>query len=376
MSDNTTKKIVISVPETYKKVSDDVWKEFEDFLFTGFLTATSIVKKHHFVFKTINQNEIKLISYAKPVRSSKFESDTSFRIRLIAHSVFMINGVNVLYERPNHIDKIIRIIGTLSPVEQNRIIDNLSYLNERSNRLFPLTEVYTYENRSRFKWLHIIGSPINSHLNTGVPGTDHLGLTSTQQMWVSLNHIVDTKEEVERDWANAKFVGSCMAGGKAIKSIDEKDKGRINKEKQEREELKMKVLYRYLNKIDKEGEEYESKIYLPDGRLATVVNKFKAETAEELAEQLSSALSGEKDYHDMVMDQKMKEMEGRSKEIDSQKHKLFSLNLESQDGSRSIGNSQAAKEYMERINRLKEIKRENFNKSLADLSNPETFDKT
>lgn len=352
------RKVNIVVPETYKKVSDEVWQELETFLYTGFLTATSTISDQLFVFKTTNQHELRLVNHMRSMSPSKLDVKNFFRSQFIAYSIFMINGRNMLFERPHYINRVIKTISHMSSVVQDKIIENLAALNERSNRLYPLIEVYAYENRSRFKWMHTKISPVHSSLNTGVPGTDELGMNLCQQTWVALNQIMDRRERIEHDWGHAKFIGSCFAG-KSIRSIDERDRARLEKERVDREELKMKVLWGYMNRASGNDTSPDNLIILPGGRKASVVKKFKAETAEELAEEMSAAASGEKDYHDLVIEQKQKEMRQLAISMNAERMKMYSAprlepGIQSTTGSRILGGKAEADAYLKRMSDLRE----------------------
>ena len=60
-------------------------------------------------------------------------------------------------------------------------------------------------------------------------------------MWRALNYYEDLKEMAEREWDNAKFIGSCFAG-KEIKKIYNQDKDRRQKEREERVRKRDKIL--------------------------------------------------------------------------------------------------------------------------------------
>lgn len=369
------RKVTISVPESYKKVSDEVWKELETFLYTGFLTVPTVINEKPFIFKTVNQHELKLIEFSSPSSSL----NNQFRARFIAYSIFMANGSNFLFDRPRHINKLFNLILKLSDTVQNKIIENLTILNERSTHLYPLVEVYAYENRSRIKWAYSKSSPIHSSLNTGIPGTEQLGMNSCQQMWTALSQILERRDEIERDWQHAKFIGSCFAG-KGIRAIDERDRGRLEKERIDREELKMKVLFGYLNRYTNEKEP-EATVTLPDGRKAFVVKKFKAETAEELAREMSAVVSGEKDHHDRVMEAETLKMQRRADILSKERNKLVYSSPKSnsllEGGSRIIGGRAEAEALLQQIRENREHQRKliaQFDAGSAEQSNSDELE--
>ena len=363
-------KIRIKVPENYNRAVDEsVWEELEKYVFTGFLTAPTIIAKKTFVFKTINPYELRNLEYMRPARASSDDVRSQFRSAFIAYSIFMVDGVNTLYERPKHINRLIKAISKLQAHIQDEIVRNLSVLNERASRLHPLVEVYAYENRSRFRWMQMNGAQVHAPSVTGIPGTDELGMNVSQQTWTAINALIDRREVMEREWSNAKFIGSCFAG-KGVRSIDERDKARLEKERVDREDLKMKVLYRYLNRVS-QSEDPEQTIELPDGRRAVVVRgnaqdgKWRADSAEELADQLSNALSGELDHHDRVIEAQQKKLVERARALEAEQHRVFQMPRAAGvtaptpgTGSVVLGGKEAAEAYIKRMQDLAEIQRQ------------------
>jgi hypothetical protein len=314
-------RIDIRVPDSALSTDETVWEELEEYLFTGFLISSATIQNQHFIFKTLNQSELRLINFLKPPKSPKFLNSPEFKAAFIAYSVFYVNGRNAIFERPKHIDKLIKTFLKFPASLTDKIIENLSALNSKAMRLFPLVEPYSYESRSRYKWLQVRQSMINDQSISGIPGTNELGINQCQNAWVALNNILDNKEKVEADWANAKFIGGCFVG-KGMRSVEDRDRSRLERERTEREELKMKVLKNYLNRVVGE-EKYTEQISLPDGRTAEVVGRFRAETAEDLAKQLTSALNNEKDFHDIAVENHRRQMVQRSLEIEKERSELL-----------------------------------------------------
>ncbi len=374
MEEKASSKIKIEIPKS-KGPPPDIWEDLESYLFTGFLYSHSIIGEWTYVFKTLNHNEIRLIEFMRPYNKSSEKSRSLFRSSFIAYSIFMINGKNILFDRENHIDKLINVINRIPAKIQNKIVENLSYLNNKSNRLFPLVEIYVHESRSRYKWFQFKNMPINSPSVTGINGSENLGCNYAQLTWSALNRIEDRREEAEKDWSNAKFIGSCFAG-KGVRSVDERDKARANTEKQKLEDLKLRVLRDYLNgKGESVPEDMDEIISLPDGRRAKVVSKKSSESAEELAEELSNSLNGQKDEHDLIVERHMEKMRVRAMEIDDnvrQMHVSPSIN-DNKDDSRIIviGSEKEARDY---VNRMTELKLENLRKIQEKISGNQISD--
>ena len=315
-------RIQIKVPEQYRNINEEVWKDLEEYIFTGFLSSSAVFLGHSFVFKTLNHHEIRNIWH---LRQGSKDQDGSFRSAFIAHSMFVALGRNVLHQRPEHINKLMDLVTNIPVAYQEKIVQNLNSLNKRASRLYPLVEVYVHESRSRFRWLYSKKLPVHSTDVTGIPGTIELGMNYCQQTWVAMNEVMDKKEDVEVSWSHAKFIGSCSAG-KGMIAIDEQDKARRNREQQELEELKAKVLREYVAQTDgKEISTDEGTVPLPDGRRAVVDGRFKAETVEELADQLSSALSGEKDWHDKVVEDNFRRVRAEQEALARQSRQLAAM---------------------------------------------------
>jgi len=353
-ADAAPERVRISLPDAYKPVDEEVWVDLEAYLYQGFLTCSAHIVGKTFVFKTINHHELRYIGYLKPMKTSPVEVKEAHRAALIASSVFMVDGENLLPDRHRKTARLSRVVRRLPSGVQDTIVQSLAALNEKAARLRPLVEIFVHENRSRYRWMHTSGAPVHSPSNTGVAGTDELGMNYCQQAWTSLNRLMDSREAMERDWTNAKFIGSCFAG-KGVRSIDEKDRARAAREKAELEELKMKVLYGYLNRSG--AEQKEAEIVLPDGRKATVVGRFRADSAEELRAQMEAALSEEKDHHDLVVEQQIARARARAASIEDSRQSIyrapvFSDGVPVSGSSRVLGGREEAEALLARIRAL------------------------
>lgn len=349
-------RIRIDLPENYDQPFDDsVWEDLEVLLYQGFLVSHADIQNKHFVFKTLNHLELRSIDLMRMGSSKSEDSKLRFRASFIAHSVLMADGVNVLWERPKHINRLIKLFMNLNSKVQEKIIENLAVLNDRSTRCYPLTEVYVHENRSRYRWNQYKNSQLNSSTVTGIHGTELIGMNQCQLTWVALNHFIDKKDEIERDWANAKFIGGCMAG-KGMRSLDDRDRARLEREKSDILEKKVEVLKSYLNRTI--GVELPKNITtLPDGRVAEVVTRNRAESAQELKDQLTAALNNEKDAHDLIVEQHFQKAKARNIEIEMERRKLLSratktLSQNPDGGSEFISKNDAES----RVKRLQDIR--------------------
>jgi len=345
--------------------SDDqtVWEELEQYLFQGFLTVSASAQKQTFVFKSLNHHELQQIDYVRRSLGSTDISNLQSRASFVAYSVLFLNGNAALSVRSSSMPKMTRAFMKFPVDVLDRIIDSLGELNKRVQRLHPLVEVYVHENRSRFRWFQTKQHPVHHSINTGFLGTELLGMNFCQQTWTALNQMIDRKEETERDWANAKFIGGCMAG-KAIRGIEDKDRSRLEREREDREEKKIEVLRDYINRTSGKAPPPILR-QMDDGRVLEVVGKFAAETREELADQLSAALSGEKDIHDLIVEKHAEKFRATNAEIEKDRLRLLSSSASFADagtaiaggGSRVLRGKDEADAMVQRLASLREAGR-------------------
>lgn len=369
-------KIKIEIPKS-SFIPSDVWEDLESYLFTGFLHSRSTIGGSTYVFKSLNHHEIQMIEFSRPFDKDSEEARSLFRASFIAYSIFMANGRNVLHDRPNHIYRLINSTRKIPIGIQNKIIENLSYINSKANKLYPLVEVYTHESRSRYKWYQYRNSPIGSVHVSGIHGCENLGPNHAQLTWVALNRIEDRREDSERDWSNAKFIGSCFAG-KGVRSIDDRDKARADTEKKKIDDRRMKVLGEYINGKGGKNEEPLPIISLPDGRRAEIVSRKTSETVEELAADLSNTINNQKDEHDMIVERHMERMRIRAQEIQEGSKKMLSIPSSQvqgdESGVRVIGSKEQALNYIERMNQIKIENVKKFHQSVNEDQNSDEDD--
>lgn len=359
-------RIEVNVPTTYVQTDETVWEDLEKYLFNGFLTSHAIIYNQSFVFKTLNHLELKSIEMMRTSPIGSSEARSAFRSAFIAYSVLMANGSNVLWDRPRNIQRLVKTFSRIPGPQQDKIIESLSALNSKGVRVYPLTEIYAYENRSRFRWAQYKDVNLNSTAVTGLPGTEHIGMNQCQLTWIAMNRFLDKRDDMERDWANAKFVGSCMAG-KGIRSVEEKDRLRLERERNEREDKKMEVLKSYLNRTVGAPKAKADIVSLPDGRTAEVTGRFRADSAEELAAQLSAALNDEKDSHDLAIERHISEIRSRTADLERDRRSLFSSALERPpDDGVSMSRAISVGEAKTRAQRMRDLIIENSKRVIPD----------
>jgi hypothetical protein len=272
------------------EVNPALYRDVEPMLFRGFLTLTARINGVIFVFKSLNQHEYELLGFTGGMQTDAIATQKFWDI-FLAYGVFMIDGVNILPEREKFIPKIAEAFAEFPPDARQRVIRHLSEVNRRANNAVTITECYSSEIYSRFRWAQIKGLDPTSTAVTGIHGTERLGMNWAQHVWRALNYYEDRNEEHDREWENAKFIGSCMVG-KGIQKVYHQDTERRRKERDERLARKDRLLRQVYM-----GESADDKAQQLQGAVVVA-----ARSVDELAGQLEKDLRGEKDWHDQVVE--------------------------------------------------------------------------
>ncbi len=271
------------------EVNPEVYRDVESLLFRpGFIVLPAIINGVPFLFKSMNQHEFEYLNWISSA-SDTGKSVERYYSSFISYGVFMINGQNILPNREQLIPQIEESFNSFSPEVRSKIIRHLSEVNRKATNAIAMVEAYYIERASRFKWAQYKGLDLMSSACTGVEGTERIGLNYAQLVWRALNYYEDFKETAEREWDNAKFIGSCFAG-KEIRKIYNQDNARRKREREERLQKRDKILRQVI--LHEKPDEAENK-----GRYTMTV----ARSTEELAKQLERDLRGEKDWHDEVV---------------------------------------------------------------------------
>lgn len=343
-----------SIPE----VNPEIYRDVEPVLFQGFLSQAATINKVRFVFKSLNHHEFLRLSMFYDLSDPK--ELKPYYDAFLAYGVLFVDGQNVLAAREEHLPDLKEFFSKIDHEAKQKVIRHLSEVNRRANKAIILTEAYCIENSSRLRWAQFKDMDLTSPAITGIPGTQSLGLNWGQLLWRAINHFEDQKENAEREWENAKFVASSMAG-KGMQKIYSSDKRRRQTETDDKVKRRERVIRHAL--LNTSLDEDDSK-----GPMMV------ARTVNELASQLERDLKGEQDWHDKVI----AEYEGKIKQgyDDRVEHvrKLREDHIERfGDQAVVLGNTEAGLSKEDVHQRIKE-RQERRAKALAARSQyPELF---
>lgn len=359
----------IEVPKDFPEVNPEIYKDVEPLLFRGFLHVPAEINGVQFVFKSLNHHEFDLIKLMMPVEGATTrEAVSKFHNYFLSHGVFMVDGVNVLSDRDRMFGELVEFFESFNGDVITKIVRCLSDLNRRANRAVTLTEAYAMEVSSRLRWTQFKQMDLTGTAVTGIKGTSSLGLNWAQLTWLAINRYEDIREQSEREWENAKFVASAMAG-KGMSRIHNQDKRRRESEKAERIERRDRVL-RFAILGESMDKEKVDRAHIKVAR-----------TTEDLALQMKRDLSGEKDFHDRVIEaldaqtrKKLEEQQNRYLELQAQHAEEFGelaisggtpLKGMTPDQARNYSNRQRQLQY-ERLNIVAQERPELFDEKLRE----------
>lgn len=311
----------IDVPKEIPEINPEILRDVDPLLFRGFLHVSAEINDVPFVFKSLNHHEFGVLNLLAPMDGTR-KALKRFYSTFLAYGVFMVDGANILNDRERWLSDIVSMFDSMGDDVVGKIVRHLSEINRRANRAVILTEAYVMEFASRLRWAQLQGIDLTSIAVTGISGTHILGMNWGQLTWRALNYYEDLREQAEREWENAKFVASSMAG-KGMNRVHSQDKRRREQENEGRLERRDKILrFAVLGEpMDQSG----------DKRVPVMA----ARTVEELALQLERDLKGEKDWHDMVVEAHERKAQ-EAKQVQLDRLREMQQNFDAEFGPRQL----------------------------------------
>lgn len=318
------------------------YKHLEDLLFKGFIPCKLNISGINFVLKSVNEHEYENIKLMSGLETDPNYA-TFFNINYLYYSIFMIDGMNILKKREDFYIDFFKNISQLPSSFFKIIFPILEDIAKIQNNCSSIIEQYCYEEDSRYNWEYKKNIAINSPQLTSIAGTDTLGINNFQRYWMILNIREDKKINFKENYSLFKFLAS-FTDSKAVRKIEQQEKVA------EEEEAKRKERIRVM------GTEEEIK-YLSS----------PTDTREGIIEALEKQMRGEKDEHDLFIEeyeknirkQMLLQMNEMNKVREMRKKQIDSLG----DEIRPI----SANELEERIRKVKEKKEKNEN-SVSEVS--------
>lgn len=268
------------------------YKDIEALLSPGFITDETTIGYSRICLRSLSPGDLFLLNMRQGGRGS-FTSE--WAIWLIATSTWLIDGVCVIGDT-NFPVRFAQTLRTLPHSALNKIVEKVLKLVSRASQAEAGVEAFSYEPQSRQFW-RLVGRDILKA--SGHSWGESLGLNNIQRLWIALNEVEDTRLEFERQWSGFKLVASAHSP-KGVEKIDSKDKKMWEDEVRRRETMIAKW----------KGEDVED---------AGGGEQWKHKTFDDLREEYKAWVSGQKDFHDTVVEQYKEEVMGRVKAVEEQR---------------------------------------------------------
>ena len=251
---------------------EERYDDLEKLLYRGFLTSPVKIGGLRLVLKSLNAQEFDLVQ-------DRLDSvpDYMYDGYMLAASTYMAAGVNNLVLGEERIHVLSDAFRWLPLKVRRVLLSVIRGLNAKAAAALKYLESYLYESGSRQQWLVRRGTPLCSSSLTGIPGTDTLGLNGAQMTWQTFNLLEDDRVSDDRRWDTMAFVASA-SDPKGVRKVI----SMVNSRRKHEEERREKV------RLTGSSEE-------PDQIM------IRADTVEDLQEQMRKWVQGEEDFHDQII---------------------------------------------------------------------------
>jgi hypothetical protein len=251
----------------------------------GFLTTRVQIGSTSLGLRSLSIND------TNHLRQIARDGGPDWPFHLAAASIWMIDGVSLLESYPyNQMPALAVLRNGHKSLVRMVFSQALSFFRRMrdANRLF---EAFLYEDESRRLWKATNNGAHQIWTQAGMPGLERLGQNPFQSSWVQWNRAEDDRLDHDYQWSLTKMLVSVQSS-KSAKKLDAKDKTRLEAEKSRRAEAQNRAYYIYKGVLDDEGKRKEDPI----------LQVLQPRTAQELSEEMRRWVSGEKDIHDLVVE--------------------------------------------------------------------------
>lgn len=262
-----------------------IYADIENMIVPGFLSCMIQVGDVRLSIRTLFPSDLFLLQH----RVGFNQRDTEWRIWCLASCTWMLNGQIVLGD-PNVAVLVAHSLRFLPSRSLDLLFSQFMGLTKRVNDAMEGLEAYCYEESSRTLWRQFGRvSPVSEAIS-GVPGIERLGSNHLQRMWMSYNSLEDTRIADEMAWSNAKLIASASSP-KGVQKLDQHDKDRREEEAARRQAVMDKFFYLSRGIITQEQAEQKDTGFA-----------LQPKTKEQLEDEMRRWVAGEKDEHDLIVE--------------------------------------------------------------------------
>jgi hypothetical protein len=258
----------------------DAYDNIERVITYGFLSARISFRGHDLLIKNISDKE-----YQQMLMLCSDTDRYKLNIFSLAFSTISIDGFNVLENRNETLAEILKFYRRSPALLVLKVVDVINELNQTYIDSLSFLEGFSYSDRSRYLWSVV--NPYRRSEYVGMRGLDTIGINSVTENWISINKRLDDEHIYERDFNNTLLIVGA-SNYKSAKMLSKSFEAHSQELKELRDDIRK---YGYdrkrVEKNNQKREEWTAPLT----------------TREDLVKELYRQMSGDKDKHDLYIDQ-------------------------------------------------------------------------
>ena len=299
----------------------EAYKNIERIITFGFLSVRISINGHDLLIKNISDKEYHqmnmLCSNKNAVKANLFN---------LAFCTVSIDGISVLEQRNECLLGIIDFYNKSPAFFVLKITEAIYELNKTYIDSIDYLEGFSYSSKSRYLWSVL--DPYNRSAFVGMRGLDLIGVNNVLENWISINKKLDEEQEYSKN-LNLTLLVVGASNYKSAKMLSKNYETHTNELKELRDDISE---YGYDKKRTEENDKKREEWTAP------LVSR------EDLVRELSRQMTGQKDRHDLYIDQWMEDQKNRAdrakKNVEERqmafRNKIESTDLDLLEPSKSI----------------------------------------
>lgn len=269
-----------------------IYSDVEALIINGFLHQSVEIGDHSLVLRTIaGSDQMRLIARTGSSNYSEFSR------WVISSYTWMVDGLDVSVDVNSPYHLMNGFVRELRQEYVTAIMSSIGSLRRRLDRALRIVEAFCYEPYGRASW-RIQGKSVSREDNP------------VRGIWAAFNYAEDERLEDYRQWVHTRTTVASMTSkgaqhlARAEERIKEKEEG------YRRKVIQDTVLWVYHGE-DQEVSKGVPVIVTVNGQSMEVMSTKTAETREELEDEMQRWSSGEKDLHDLLVEDYFKNIRDR-----------------------------------------------------------------
>lgn len=272
------------LPSTTKEQRETLYGDLSSLVALGFLSSRVQIGDLSLGLRSLSLNDTNLL------RKIAREGGDEWPLHLAAASVWMVNGLPLLEGHPYTYQIALNLLKKTHKSLVRMVFAQAVSFFRRMRDANLLFESFLYEDESRRLWKSTNRGAHPLWIQTGIPGLDRLGLNQFQTSWVQWNRSEDDRIDDDYTWSMTKVLVSVQSS-KGAKKLDARDKARLETENARRAEAQDRAYYIAKGLLDAGTEKAQS-----------ILKVSQPRTAKELSEEMRRWVAGEKDIHDLAVE--------------------------------------------------------------------------